>query len=141
MVVWMVHAVCVVGCSTGPRTLDGVPEDFAVSVTVGPGGEGVMAPQWIMLDTDGTIRAAMGVRTDGSAAPPPVRVIGRGQVRAVWRGCQRLKPAADRRADGGGIEVYLAANGSRRRMMLSHEDASLHALVEQLRALAWAPNP
>lgn len=138
--------VVLAGCRAVPRSTERTPDDFAISVSTSGPADGVFAPAWFMVEADGVLRAATGLRSARSAAPPAVRALTRRQMDELW-GMTRAAGLADAPSDGAApaeptCEIEVAALGRRRAVRAdSSSNAELKELVQRLRELAWVPAP
>lgn len=129
IVVWA--ALSVAGCASGAGGRTSCPDDFAMSLYV-PSSE----PAWYVLDADGTLRAATGLRSESSALPPPVRSLTPRQVQNLWRTARNVKSKVV--ATEPSAELWIAGHGRRRMLHLPADDATIAGLTRSLRDLAWA---
>lgn len=148
--------------------LNRFPPDFAVSLTVMLPGKGHEAgapawlvPAWYVVEADGNLRAAEGVRTAASTLPPLVRPLRHGEVAELWSTIRAGGLGAGREADvsnavsvvqgvpetlAGGVVrptgvVYVSSSGRRRGYLvdLSGKDAAAartRDLIARLATLA-----
>lgn len=132
IVLWA--ALSVVGCAGGGSTgRSSCPDDFAMSLYV-PSPE----PAWYVLDADGTLRAATGLRLDSSPVPAPVRVLTPRQMQNLWRTARNVTVRSKAVTPDPRAELWIAGNGKRRMIHMPADDASLAGLATSLRDLAWA---
>lgn len=132
VVLWA--ALSAVGCASGVSSgRSACPDDFAMSLYV-PSPEAA----WYVLDADGTLRAATGMRSESSSVPPPVRTLTPRQVQNLWRAVRNVtaRPKVD--APEPHAELWIAGNGRRRLLHLPANDGNIAGLANSLRDLAWA---
>jgi len=148
-------ALCsLAGCATSPQATDSAPADFVLSLEVRSGVEG-LPPAWYTLEADGALRAALGLRTDRSPAPPRVRTLTRPEVDALWMRARETGALADapafphasdgppRADDPGGVILFVSSSRRRRTVHIEPAavEAPLRTLAGDLQHLAWVQPP
>jgi hypothetical protein len=149
------------GCAMQSAPSEARPDDFALSITQTESETAAIegaapvtstySPAWYVLDADGSLRGALGVRGSSTPLPPLLRHLSGEQTDRVWRELQQsgvaqrvfeLPQQSEQILSGydGSTIVYLSAGGARRTVVVAPTDPAapgVHSVIATLRELGW----